>query len=317
LRLSNASQDEGAARRLLAEIQRTLVAAQPNLDGHRVATAYLCGGLDEHPALNAAWREGLSLPVALVDPLGSFGGLPTAVAHPGRFAPLVGLLSAQAKGEPHLVDFLHPRKAPSPPDRRRMLVLAGAAVGLIVLLGGYHDWSQFSAANGEISDLTVELDRLDEQIKQTEQKQKVIAAIDSWSRNDVNWLDELRDLSLRFPSGRDAVVLRMGLSHGRDGGGTIDLVGIVRDPVVVSHIENQLRDDHHQISSRHMQEQSQDEGYSWHFESSLVVTPREPRQYFSHLPPELRPTEPLAPPGNGKTSNGKAVDGTSRRVGKP
>jgi cell division ATPase FtsA len=314
LRLSNASQDEGAARRLLAEIQRTLVVAQPNLDGHRVGTAYLCGGLDEHPALFSVLGEGLSLPVALVDPFGRHGGLPATVAHPGRFAPLVGMLSAQANGDPHIVDFLHPRKTPAPPDRRRMLVLAGAAVGLVVLLGGYRAWSQFSAADGQIAELTAELDRLDEQIKQTEQKQKVIAAIDAWSQKDVNWLDELRDLSLRFPSGRDAVVLRMGLSHGRDGGGAIDLVGIVRDPVVVGHIENQLRDEHHQISSRHMQEQSQDEDYTWHFESSLIVTPRKRDQYVSHLPPEMRPAEPPAPADNAQSTKAQSTKAQSTKA---
>jgi hypothetical protein len=58
----------------------------------------------------------------------------------------------------------------------------------------------------------------------------------------------------------------------------------VRDPVIVSHIENNLRDDYHQISSRHMQERLQDNNYSWHFESSIVVAPREPDQYDSHLP---------------------------------
>lgn len=317
LRLSNASQDEGAARRLLAEIQRTLVVAQPSMDGHRVGAAYLCGGIDEHPALVAILSEGLSLPVTLVDPFAQHGGTPTAIEHPGRFAPLVGLLSAQAKAEPHIVDFLNPRKAPAPPDRRRMLVLAGAAVGLIVLLGGYRAWSQFSAADEQIADLEAELNRLNDQIKQSDQKQKVIAAIDSWSQNDVNWLDELRDLSLRFPSGRDAVVLRMGLSHGRDGGGTVDLVGIVRDPVVVSHIENQLRDDHHQISSRHMQEQSQDEDYSWHFESSVVVTPRERGQYVSHLPPEMRPVQPPAAANSAKTTKAKAGAAKSRKAVQP
>ena len=99
----------------------------------------------------------------------------------------------------------------------------------------------------------------------------MIQAINEWGENDVNWLDELRDLSLRFPSDRDAVVLRMGLGHARGEGGTIDMVGVVRDPVIVTRIENSLRDKHHQISSRHVQERVQENSYSWHFESSLVV----------------------------------------------
>jgi hypothetical protein len=231
-----------------------------------------------------------------LDPFADHRGISDAVEHPGRFAPLLGMLASQARNEPLPIDFLHPRQRPAPPDRRRILALAGAAAALIVLFGGYRVWSEFSAADEKIADLEAELDRLDGLVKQSDQKQKVITAIGDWSKNDVNWLDELRDLSLRFPGGRDAVVLRMGMSHGRDAGANIDLVGIVRDPIVVSHIENNLRDDHHQISSRHMQEQSQENDYTWHFESSLVVTPRAPDEYVSHLPANQQPKPTPATP---------------------
>ena len=112
----------------------------------------------------------------------------------------------------------------------------------------------------------------------------MVEAIRDWGESDVNWLDELRDLSLRFPSGRDVVLLRMGMSHARNVGGNIDMVGVVRDPVIVSRIENSLRDKYHQISSRHVQERDQDKSYAWHFEAQLVVTPRESKYYVSHLP---------------------------------
>lgn len=307
LRQPNASRDGAAAERLLSEIQRTLLVAQPQLPGQTVKAVYLCGGLDEHPSLMPALSAGLPMPVTLVDPFAAHGGLPAAVENPGRFAPLVGMLASEARGEPHAIDFLHPRRRPAPPDRRRMVALAGAAAAVIVLLGGYRVWSEFSAADEKVADLTVELERLDDQLKQAEQRQKVIAAIENWSKSDVNWLDELRDLSLRFPGGRDAVVLRMGLNHSRDSGGMIDLVGIVRDPVVVSRIENNLRDEHHQISSRHMQEQLQEDNYSWHFESSIGVTPCAPKEYVSHLPPDKRPS--ATPPASRGTSSAKRASG--------
>jgi Tfp pilus assembly PilM family ATPase len=309
LRQPNASHDSAAAQRLLAEIQRTLLIAQPQFPGQTVTGVYLCGGLEEHPSLTAALRDGLSLPLTLVDPFAANGGLTTAVENPGRFAPLVGLLASEARGESPAVDFLHPRRRPAPPDRRRIFALAGAAAALLVLLSGYRVWSDFSAADEQIADLTAELDRLSSQFKQAGQKQKAITAIQTWSQSDVNWLDELRDLSLRFPSGRDAVVLRMGLSHSRESGGTIDLVGIVRDPIVVSRIESNLRDEHHQISSRHMQERLQEDNYSWHFESTIGVTPREPKHYVSHLPPDQRPPAPASKsklPANAKSSAKKA-----------
>jgi cell division ATPase FtsA len=305
LRQPNASHDAAAARRLLAEIQRTLLVAQPQLPGKSASALYLCGGLEEHPTLLATLREEFPLPLTLVDPLAAHGGLLEPVDHPGRFAALVGMLASEARGESQAIDFLHPRRRPAPPDRRRMLVLAGAAAALVALFGIYRVWSDFSAADQQIADLSTELDRLDDQFKQAGQRQKVIAALENWSKSDVNWLDELRDLSLRFPPGRDAVVLRMGLSHGRDAGGTIDLVGIVRDPVVVSHIENNLRDEHHQISSRHMQERLQEDNFSWHFEASIGVSPRGPQEYVSHLPPDQRPVK-AAPKATAKSQTVKS-----------
>ncbi len=271
LRQANVSQDRAAAARLAAEIQRTLVVARVQLAGQAIEAVYLCGGLDEHPALVEVLREQLPLPLTLVDPLAAHGGLDEAPQASGPLSALVGMLAVEANGAKHAIDLLHPRKQPGPPDRRRTLVLAGAAAAVVLLLGGYQVWSTFSTADEQIETLTADRDRLDDLLKQAGQKKKVIQSLRDWSKNDVNWLDELRDLSLRFPSGRDAVVLRMGLNQGRGAAGEIDVVGIVRDPIVVSHIENNLRDAYHQISSRHMQERLQENDYSWHFESSIEV----------------------------------------------
>jgi hypothetical protein len=289
------SHDEAAAGRLVAEVQRTLLVAQSHVSGQTADAVYLCGGLEEHPALTAALRAKLPLELTLIDPFAAQGGLADAPENPGRFASLVGMLAMEASGEGHVIDFLHPRQQPTPPDRRRMLILAAAAAALIVLLGGYRVWSTFSEVDGQIETLSADFERLDDLVKRAGQRQKIIQSIGDWSKNDVNWLDELRDLSLRFPSGRDAVVLRMNMSHGRESGGSIDMTGVVRDPVIVSHIENGLRDEYHQISSRHMQERLQDDNYSWHFESSILVTPRKPGQYVSHLPDAPRAAEPTEP----------------------
>jgi hypothetical protein len=283
LRQTDVSRDASAARRLLAEIQRTRVVAQSHTGGKPIEAAYLCGGLDEHPALVDVLRGELPLELTLVDPFQGLGGQ-AAPEHPGRYSALVGMLASEAAGRRQAIDFLHPRQRPAPPDRRRTFVLAGAAASVVLLFGGYQVWSKFAAADTEIETLEAQLDELDDQFKRAGQRQKVIAAIDDWSTADVNWLDELRDLSLRFPSGRDAVVERLALSQGRGEGATIDMVGIVRDPVVVSHFENQLRDEHHQISSRHMQQRLEENDYTWHFESSIVVAPRAAGQYLSHLP---------------------------------
>ncbi|REK11447.1 MAG: hypothetical protein DWQ37_14285 [Planctomycetota bacterium] len=286
VRHANASTESGAARRLMAEIGRTRVVAQSHTGGKAIEAVCLCGGLDEHPALIEALQDGLPVEVTLVDPFADQEATQRP-ENPGRYASLVGMLLTESAGRSQAIDFLHPRQVPAPPDRRRTYVLAGAAAALVVLLSGYQAWSSFAEYDSQIETLESRLDDLDDQFKRAGQRQKVIAAIDSWSASDVNWLDELRDLSLRFPSGRDAMVLRMGMSQEAEGGGAIDMVGIVRDPVVVSNFENNLRDDHHHINSRHMQERVSENSYTWHFESSILVAPRESDEYVSHLPAQV------------------------------
>ena len=65
----------------------------------------------------------------------------------------------------------------------------------------------------------------------------------------------------------------------------------MRDPAIVSRIENNLRDKYHQISSRHVQERVQDKSYSWHFESSLIVAQRDKQNYVSHLAGRPEPAD--------------------------
>lgn len=294
IRQTNVSHDPVAARKLVAEISRTLVVAGNQLEGRPIAGIYLFGTLEEHPALWEQLHDSMAQPCALVDPFASHeapaAGLPE---HAGRYSALVGLAVSAAHGSRPAIDLLHPRKRPAPPDRKRTLVLAGAAAGLVLLLGGYSVWSTFAEIDSENEKLSAQLDQLNDDFKRAGKQQKLIQAIHDWRADDVNWLDELRDLSLRFPSGRDAVVLRMGMSHGRGDGATIDMVGVVRDPAIVSRFENNLRDKYHQISSRHVQERVQDKGYTWHFESSLIIAPRDKAQYVSHLP---QPVEPEAAP---------------------
>ena len=73
------------------------------------------------------------------------------------------------------------------------------------------------------------------------------------------WLDELRDLTLRLPSSRDVVFLRMTMTGGRGGAGVIHVQGLVRDPSVVARIDRSLHDPYHAVASRRVGEQPRGE----------------------------------------------------------
>ncbi len=305
LRQTNVSHDPVAAKKLIAEINRTMVVAAHQLGGQNIAAAFLFGRIDEHPALLEQLRSDFSVNVTLIDPFADVAETTAETPeNAGRFSSLLGMLSVEAHRGSHAIDFLHPRKTPDPPDRRRATILAGSTAALMLLLVGYHVWSTLAEVDAENATLAQELDGLDDKFKQEGKRQKVVEAVRDWGESDVNWLDELRDLSLRFPSGRDVVLLRMGMSHARNVGGNIDMVGVVRDPVIVSRIENSLRDKYHQISSRHVQERDQDKSYAWHFEAQLIVAPRESKYYVSHLPdrPDVDAADAQKSPSKSKSA---------------
>ena len=53
--------------------------------------------------------------------------------HPGRFAPLVGMLLAELKPAKHAVDFLHPRRRAAAADPRKKWMIAGAVAAMLLL----------------------------------------------------------------------------------------------------------------------------------------------------------------------------------------
>ena len=50
--------------------------------------------------------------------------------HPGRFAPLLGMLVAEFQQTGHAIDFLHPRRRLEAPSRRKKWIMAAAAAAL-------------------------------------------------------------------------------------------------------------------------------------------------------------------------------------------
>jgi Tfp pilus assembly PilM family ATPase len=271
---------------LIAEIKRTLIAVQNQPPGDRVERIYLCGDPDEVRDLAGRLHEELDLPV---DPFDPFHGFDLAddlrqelPPQRGRFVSLLGMMGVEARGQKHALDFLHPRKPPAPERlRKRQLTALGVVLGVLALLGSWVAYSSFSTINVEIEQLTKQSKELDDLVKKAQQKQVQVAAIDEWKSGEVIWIDEMRDLSARFPNRRDAILLRLTLGRAPGGGGLIELQGLVRDPTIVGRLESQLRDDHHEVRSKRVQENIQEKTFTWQFESSLAVSPRSKEDYLA------------------------------------
>jgi Tfp pilus assembly PilM family ATPase len=281
VRLPDDAGDEGYAQRLLAEIHRTLMVAQQGpLAGNAVEQVYVFGGSEEHAQLAESITGELNIAASVMDPFEITDvpddGLPE---RPGRFAGLVGMILDESYGG-HTLDFLHPKRPPPRPDRRRVVAAVAAAAVLAVAAVGYYAWSDISAADEEIQRLTAEIRDRDDLLDRTADTRAIVEAVRDWQSGEIVWLDELRDLSLRFPSGRDLIVHRMTMAADRSGGGGIELNGAVRDPQIVVGMEQKVRDQYHEVRSKRVQERDQGKGYSWVFETSMSVTGRDKESYL-------------------------------------
>lgn len=290
------SDDETAALPLgplLAEVRRSLIAVENQPGGGSIEAIYVFGTAREHQALVEALESELRMPAQAFDPFAGVSlkskvqsALP---AETGRFASLVGMLLDEAHGS-HALDLLNPRRKPEPINRKRLAVAAAALIAAVGLTLGYTAWTKFDEINDDIERLSRESRELDNLLKVAEAKRKAVEEINQWAGGEVIWLDELRDLSLRFPSPRDAVLLGLTMSRSSSNkGGVMEFQGLVRDPSIVGRMESALRDDHHEVRSKRVQASIQDRIYTWQFESSLSVTKRDKELYQTTFPREAPP----------------------------
>jgi hypothetical protein len=189
---------------------------------------------------------------------------------PGRFTPLLGILLDEGLETAHTLDFLHPRKKPEPPSHRKQYVWAGAlAASLVLLIGGFLWWS-LGSLDSEIETTAAKIKSLEPVVKKADELKKRMAALDGWLANDITWLDELRDLSTKFPPSKDAMLTNL-LLLGMKSGGEMQLDGLVKTPSVVDPLERALRNPKHKVETRGGDQAVNNKAYPWHFKSNMTV----------------------------------------------
>jgi Tfp pilus assembly PilM family ATPase len=295
VRLPEQATEQEISDRLLAEINRTRIAAPRERFGDdTIARVHLVGSREQYAGLAERIEQETGLPTDVLDPFAAAQVTELQMpVRPERFAPLLGLLLDEAAGS-HAVDFLNPRRAVRPLSRWRLAGVVAGVVALVVLAATAYVWTtlaEISETNRQLGQRLREL--RDTARKATNQKRR-LEAIGGWQDRDVNWLDELRDLSERFPGPRDALVLRMTLRHASSASGAIDLQGLLRDPKIVVNMERQVRDAFRRVQSRRVQQRPGEEDYSWFFETAISVAPRARDQYTARDEPAVSEPAPEA-----------------------
>lgn len=262
---------------LVGEIRRTLAAARNQLGDQTVETVMLLGGDVELGSLPRVLRDQLGLEVESFDPLDRASLTAEArqglVDRSGRFAALLGMVYDEAEGRQHGIDFLKPRQRPRPPNRgRRYAWLAAAAAVLLLVPAGLIAW-QMQGYSRRLSDLQLESKGLDGPVKEAKKLRAEVAVVDGFAAGDVNWLDQLHQLSQKFPSATDAIVDSATFSAVTEGGGQIFLEGYVRDPAVIEQMESRLRDPRRQVTGSGTQFDERQPELRWEFKEKIVVLP--------------------------------------------
>jgi Tfp pilus assembly PilM family ATPase len=268
------AEDEAQTRALLGEARRTIAAAQNQLGGRRVERLVVCGESDRVEAVESLVQEQLSLPVEAFNPFSAIeidgdlkAGLPD---RPGRFAPLLGMLSDEAALAHHDIDFLNPRRRPQPASRRRQYALIGAAAGAVLLAGAVLIWQQLRSKDSEIRDLQADVKTLDEQVAEYRKLQLKAEDIDAFTAGDITWLDELKEVSEELPPAERILVNRLNIGALPAGGGSMILSGYAKDAADTPALVQQLQDDRHDVSSRGANENSPREDYPWRFDGAAI-----------------------------------------------
>lgn len=268
--------DPEHCRPLVGEIRRTLAAAQNQLVGRKVEAIYVCGNQSEHAEMISRLEQELSLPTRLFDPLAGLQidsslqrNLPASI---GRYAPLLGMLADEIEQVQHGMDFLHPRRKPEPPSQRNRYTAYGLALCVTVLLAAFMIWQRLSALDAEIAQLNQDLKAYEPVVKSSAEVEKAVAEVKKWSVSDITWLDELREMSEKFPASQDVMLTHVRFGHHGEGG-LMTIEGLVKDASTIDLLQNRLRDERHIVELKETTQDNDIKQYGWQFKSEVVVKP--------------------------------------------
>jgi hypothetical protein len=186
---------------LVAEIKRNVAVFQAqhavNFDLTGPDKLYMFG--DEQGGVQSS-QNGHHLPIRMLNPLAQEKEVAAEVKSPGCFAGAVGLAEIWSMSGPKPVNLASPRRMSAPTSvtkQRGMFYGAAAAVFFIVIIGMM--WYVLAQKRAEIAKLVAEKFEQEDYLAKNAQERADLEAYRDWEQTSVLWLDELFDLSARFP----------------------------------------------------------------------------------------------------------------------
>jgi Tfp pilus assembly PilM family ATPase len=258
IRLPENDGSELQARALLGEIRRTVIAAQNQLGGRKVEQIVIFGDPGHHASLRKLIEDELTLEagVELLDPLAMVElegeAQRTRPQFPGTFAPLLGMLAEEAAARPQPIDFLHPRRRPQPPDRRRLYAIAGGIAGAIAASLLLLLWMQLSSQSSQVRDLQAQISQQDKAVKSGKTFRDQAAKLERFEHGDISWLDELRLISLKAPPPEKARLEDLEAKVTPKGNAELTIHALASDNETILEIEQRLTETGRMVQGKAM-----------------------------------------------------------------
>ena len=273
---------------IAGELRRSLMACGINASSTSQKVV-IWGQAKTHEAERAKLAESLGCKVSTLDPLslveidarkqvsGGSDQTQTGSTHTGRFAPLIGLLVADAKatpayGSPYLVDFLNPRRSIEVKKDNRKPIIIGASIAAVLLLAVFAGWSNLRAKDNEIKLRELELAALKPQVALAQTSIDRTEVVDKYLDGGVIWIDELSRIAKQIPPSTNAILKTVTVnSNQRGGGGLLTLAGAATSTAVIDQLSQALRDADHSVSGTGSSDLGSKENYRWGFRESISL----------------------------------------------
>jgi len=307
LRLAPGASREDEAAFIAGEIQRTILTIGDHLQqGADISNAVLVGSHLETAALAESLEGRIDATVSQVS-AADVVETESSEAAQGSYAPLIAALSEDSHGIQPAVDFLHPKRPPTQVGKRNKIL--AIAAGLLLLVGGgwYYVYLLFAEVDGRIADVQPQLKEITEAVKATTGMRRQASGLARWDASRMNWLDELRDLTIRMPSSPELTVRQFAATPAGSGY-TVTFQGTSRSPKAHREMEVGIQDKYHTTRTPSFSESGSGRNTQWNFRTTLQIRRRSKKEYKAHrsLVSSEQPEQPEASSKTKQSSRSKS-----------
>jgi Tfp pilus assembly PilM family ATPase len=226
VRVPDSFNDNERANQLISEVRRTLASSKRSMGGKKIVEVILCDDPTTNKHLSGDLTKRLELPVSFIDPFkeSNLSGVSRVsnVDRPYLFTSVLGSMSQMAAGDRPEIDFVNPRRPAVKEVNRDRYYLYGGLAALAALMMVFFAWWTLSSQSSRIENLKQQasdarkLNQGNGIVPPVDETLAVVGKIDKWKKADVNWLDELDELSKRYLTADETIVASFEARVGKD-----------------------------------------------------------------------------------------------------